>query len=194
MGLTSASKKIVVTWWSRAYCATCATRPGLHGRLRQLGRRAGTLYLPNEHWADPDQLWLWLPPTTSRPAALRGLGAGASLAAITAAVSHAHPDLPAQVSEELDASWRESCDDDGDAPERFIARIWPAVIAYAVTFAAQATDRPSHRPPWHVVESFDALPDHLRQLGTDLDIDHIHATLSVGLDILTDTLGLPTEP
>ncbi len=178
-------------WAAVVALLACAAGPGLYERLRRLGRRAGTLYLPNAHWADPGQLWLWLPPAAHRPAALRGLDVGASLGAVTAAVEEAHPDLAARVNDELRASWLES--HDGDAPERFTARIWPAVIAYVVTLAGQAADRPAYRPSWHVVESFDALPDHLHQLGTDLDLDHLHATLSVGLDIVPDILGLPTD-
>jgi hypothetical protein len=180
-------------WAAVVALLTCATRPGLHQRLQKLGRRAGSFYQPNQHWADPDRLWLWLPAVGDRPAALAGLGVGASLGSVAAAIDRAHPDLRERVRAELRYSWQEARDDEGDPPDRFVNEIWPAIIAYAVTFTTQTADRPTYRPPWHVVESFDALPDHLHQLGSDLDPDDVHATLTVGLEVLTDALGLPTD-
>ncbi|WP_225634658.1 hypothetical protein [Streptomyces solaniscabiei] len=73
-------------------------------------------------------------------------------------------------------------------------QLWPAVIAYAITLAAQEQERPGHRPPWHVLsDSFErgTLAGCFRQLGSSLDAQDLSVcfTLEVGLPVVAEALG-----
>lgn len=87
-------------------------------------------------------------------------------------------------------NWREAgLDDDEPVPDRFLDQVWPAVVAYAVSFCAQAVERPAHRPPLqHLLGSFDSLRDHLTLIGSGLAFDDIESTLGVGIDVITAAL------
>lgn len=42
---------------------------------------------------------------------------------------------------------------------RLSVELWTATVAYPASFDTQARERPTHRPPWHGLESCDATPD-----------------------------------
>ncbi|MFE0460426.1 hypothetical protein ACFW1A_14385 [Kitasatospora sp. NPDC058965] len=159
--------------------------------------QAGGLYLPAEHWSDPLLLWIWLPPGP-RPAALTALGPGASLKAVVAAIDIAHPDL----RERFRAALAEDLEEDPDDPQTdredyLVESLWPAVIAYAVSFGTQSQERPGHRPPWHVLsDSFEpgTLADHFEELGSELDGGSLAVTftLETGVRTVAEALGWTT--
>lgn len=198
--LFSRDLSIPAGWTAVAALIACAAGPGLPDLLRDLW--GPVLQLPGEHWSDPGQLWVWLPPH-GRPAALNKLGPGGSLAAVIDAVETAHPDLRerfrAQIRRDLDGGLG---DPDEDEPETdyLVERIWPAVIAYAVSMTTQAAERPEHRKPWHVISSFDeaVLAGHFEVLGSELDPEaglDVTFTLTIGIQVVSDVLlGVDDQP
>jgi hypothetical protein len=167
----------------------CAAPDGFGDRLHAMWRESGTLLIPSEQWSQPEQIWVWLPPT-DRPAPLDRFGPGARLGALVAALDEQVPDLR-QRARDMDAeNWREAgLDDDEPVPDRFLDQIWPAAVAYAVSFCAQAVERAAHRPPLqHLLGSFDSLRDHLTLIDSPLDFDDIESTLGVGIDTITSEL------
>jgi hypothetical protein len=135
-------------------------------------RWAETLDTPSEpepYWSDPARIWVWLPPRPARPDWLRDAGAGLDLGALVTRAAEFFPHATASLAAELDA---ELAMDDGDDLERDRAAevlqpgLWPALVAYAVSFATQIAERPGHREPWHVTESFEE--GRLRQVLTEL--------------------------
>ncbi|AVZ71121.1 hypothetical protein SLUN_01500 [Streptomyces lunaelactis] len=76
-------------WAAVAALLACAGAAQLGPVVNEAWKRV--LWAPGAHWSDA-MLWIWLPPV-SRPWALDGLGAGASLAAVVDAVERAHPGL-----------------------------------------------------------------------------------------------------
>jgi len=160
-----------------------------------MARRRRALDIPSQSWSDPGLIWIWLPPADRRPAPLAGFGPGARLGAVVAALDEALPDLREQVRAEQAQSWREGGglyddEDDEPVPDRFVAQVWPAAVAYAVSFAIQAAERPRHRPPLeHVLGSFDALPDHFGLVGSTLNVDDVEATIGVGIEVISRALG-----
>ncbi|GAB3161787.1 hypothetical protein GCM10027258_79440 [Amycolatopsis stemonae] len=168
--------------------------------LHEDWRGAGTSYVPREWWSSADQTWVWLPPVDQRPAALSGLGCGASLARVLAAVDHAHPDardrFHAYLAHELD----DGSDVDGPeqelVPSAVVERFWPAVVAYAVALLTQQAERPGQRRPWHVLASLE-LSDWLDVLAGDQDDDldayPVETLLRGGIITVRDLLD-PVEP
>jgi hypothetical protein len=99
----------------------------------------------DRRWNTPvDDTWIWLPPAEHRHPAFTSLGAGASLRVVVDTLEAGIPDIKTRAKRECrysDVRWRET--------------IWPAVVAYAVTFTTQASERPQHRKPVHVIASLD---------------------------------------
>jgi hypothetical protein len=152
-------------------------------------RNAGTFFIPSEQWSQPEQIWVWLPPA-DRPAPLDRFGPGTRLGAHVSTLDEALPDLRQRVRDIEAENWREAgLDDDDPVPDRFVEQVWPAAVAYAISFVAQAGERPAHRPPLqHLTGSFDSLRDHLRLIGSRLDFDDIESTLSVGVEVIIEAL------
>lgn len=176
-------------WAGPAALLACAAPADFGDRLHELWREAGTFVIPSDHWSQPEQIWVWLPPG-DRPAPLDRFGPGARLGALVAALDEHLPDLR-QRARDLDVeNWRDAgLDDDEPVPDRLLDRVWPAAVAYAVSLHTQAVERPTHRPPLqHLIGSFDALREHLNLIGSPLDFDDIEATLGVGIEVITDTL------
>ena len=145
----------------------CAAGPGLTSRLQAAWGRVPEVPLP--HWDDPGLLWIWLPPT-GRPQALARFGAGASLRAVVEAVQQAHPALHGRFRRRLDEDLEDDPEDPRPRPDYLVPQLWDAVIAYAVTFMTQTQERPGHRAPCHVTESFEegVLADHFSRLGSSI--------------------------
>ncbi|MFF9496544.1 hypothetical protein [Streptomyces flaveolus] len=172
-------------WAAVAALLACAGGTAFAERLHN----ADALEVPGGHWSDLGQLWIWLPPH-ARPAALDGLGAGAGLTRVVEAVEAAHPDLRERFRTQL----ADELEQDADGRYPLVEQLWPAVIAYAITLAAQEQERPGHRPPWHVLsDSFEpgALAGNFRQLGSSLDAHDLSVcfTLEVGLQVVAEALG-----
>lgn len=151
--------------------------------------------MPLPHWDDPGLLWIWLPPT-GRPQALARFGAGASLRAVVEAVQQAHPDLHGRFRRRLDEDLEDDPEDPRPRPDYLVPQLWDAVIAYAVTFMTQTQERPGHRAPCHVTESFEegVLADHFSRLGSTLDPRKdlsVISTLGVGVEVVIEALGGP---
>ncbi|MBR7826241.1 hypothetical protein KDK95_08010 [Actinospica sp. MGRD01-02] len=150
---------------------------------------------PPARWADPGILWIWLPPA-NRPAAFTGLGPGASLRAVAAAVEAAHPDLHDRFRSRLEAELGTPFPQDSDL---LVKELWPAAIAYAVTFATDKFERRWSRLP--AVNLFDfiqerSLADHFAHLRSMLTADRtIHAllTLEFGAQVVATALGWGTD-
>lgn len=206
---TARSLVLPAGWSAVQTLLCCLGGPGLPQRLRSEWRDAGTLFEPSGVWADPAQVWIWLPPAgVRRPAALSQLGAGASLGTITAALNRAHPDLQARYqalrAEDL-AEIRHDEDDDHEiedhpggedrlqVPAETIERCWPAVLAYATAMITQRGERPEHRDPWHVPESFE-LDELVRGLDPNLDSFHIETVLMAGIPAVLEVLDPPQAP
>jgi hypothetical protein len=180
-------------WSAVAALPASAARPSLGERLQAEWRRYGVVTLPSWWWSRPGDIWIWLPPASSRPRVLKGFGPGARLQAVVEAIDTAHPDLRQQVRDQLHEAHAEAGVEDGS--EGFVEAIWPALLAYVVAFTTQAAERPAHRAPLeHVVYSFDTFADHLGQLGSSLDDLDIQATLGVGLEAVGAALGLGVGP
>jgi hypothetical protein len=176
-------------WSAVAALLACAARPRLGDRLQDEWRRYGVVTFPSWWWSTPGDIWIWLPPASSRPRALKRFGLGARLEAVVEAIDTAHPDLRQQVRDELHIVHAEAGVEDGS--DGFVEAIWPAVLAYVVAFTTQAAERPAHRAPLeHVVYSFDTFADHLGQLGSSLDDLDIQSTLGAGLEVAAAALGL----
>jgi len=185
-------------WAAVAALLACAAGPGLEVLLEESWE--GVLEVPLGHWADPGSLWIWLPPS-DRPAALQGLGPGASLRAVTAAVQGAHPDLREafrrRLAEDLEQDEEPA---PGTAPHDYLVeQLWPAVIAYAVAFGTDGIERFGQSPP--VVDLSDCfeegvLADHFAQLRSALRPDHdldVIFTLGVGIRVVAEALGWATD-
>jgi hypothetical protein len=202
---TDRSVALPAGWAGVQVLLCCLGGPTLRERLRGIWRDNGTLFEPAGLWSDPSQAWIWLPPAPSRPAALSGLGCGASLAAVTAALDRAHPDLRSRFHARCDAEIAEWLDDEyGDddrpadagewrVPEEIVERFWPAVVAYTVALLTQQAERPGHRRPWHVLESFE-LGDWINTLDPHLDDDHMQTVMRVGILTIRDVLDPVAEP
>jgi hypothetical protein len=196
---TSHSVALPAGWSAAQALLCCLGGAALPRRLRAAWRDNGTLFEPAEVWSDPSRAWIWLPPAPRRPAALAGLGCGASLAAVSAAIDRTHPDLRARYHAVRDAEIAEYVADEyGDdvrpeddhglrVPEEIIERFWPTVIAYAVAMLTQQAERPEHRSPWHVLQSLE-LGDWITALDPDLDSYQVETVLRVGILTVRDTL------
>ncbi|MEU9761844.1 hypothetical protein AB0D98_19275 [Streptomyces sp. NPDC047987] len=182
-------------WTAVAALLACAGGQAFLDRLRgDDGRR-----LAADHWADAGRLWIPLPPA-ARPAALAGFGPGASLAAVVEAVDRAHPQLTGQVRNLIGAELNAELEDGEDAydpDDYFVARMWPAVVAYAVCLGTQAQERHRQRPPWHAVDRFaiDSLEDAFEQVGSDLSgaDPGVYWTLTLGVKVVAGALGWPVR-
>lgn len=206
----AASQNLAVpAGWAGAQALLCCLGgPELPDWLAAEWSANGTHYLPREWWADPAQTWVWLPPTDRRPAALANLGCGASLTHITAAIDRAHPNLRTACRDRRDAELDEFVADEyGEdvhdpeaaasrealrASDATFARIWPAAVAYTVAMLTQQAERPKHRSPWHVLQSFE-LPDWVDALVPGLDHYHVETVLRGGILTIRDALD-PREP
>jgi hypothetical protein len=186
--------------WSAVQVLLCCLGDAAFPRqLRAEWRDRGTLFEPASAWSNPSRAWIWLPSTRQRPAALAGLGCGASLAAVTAAVDRTHPDLravyQARRDDELAEGWADEygdddlgTEDDGlRVPEQIVDRFWPAAAAYAVAMLTQQSERPDQRSPWHVLESFE-LGDWIAVLDPDLDSYQVETVLRLGILTVRDVL------
>ncbi|MEV4237062.1 hypothetical protein AB0J47_18010 [Nocardia sp. NPDC049737] len=157
--------------------------------LKREWTAAGTVFEPLEWWHDPGQTWIWLPPADRRPSALADFGCGACLTHIAAAIDQAHPDLRAisranradEVSEYLEDGESDDLDD------ATLEQIWPAAIAYAVALLTQKYERPTHRAPWHVMESFE-LAEWLDELESDLDYFQVESVLGMAIPTILNAL------
>lgn len=184
-------------WTAVVALLACAGGPGSTTLLDREWRASGSLYAPAEHWGDPRRLWVWLPPRADRPAALSHLGCGASLGAVLDAVERAHPDLRDRVRDRLRDDLELDEEDADYTHDYLVEQVWPAVIAYAVTFGTQTGERGAHRPPWHVLDSLEegCLADHFEQAGSNLapvaDLGTIF-TLHTGIPVVAETLGWDT--
>jgi hypothetical protein len=109
---------------------------------------------PEPYWSDPAHTWVWLPPGMPARTGCRPPVPGSTLSALVTRADKLFPDAAARLAAELDTEW--AAEDDDDDLERQRAadvlqpRLWPALVAYAVSFATQVAERPSDRQPWHV--------------------------------------------
>lgn len=155
--------------WSAVAAVLALTCGANLGRRlqRELDRR-GEGQIATPRWDEPlDRSWLWLAPRERRHAAFAGLGAAASVAAITEALERYDPTLPQRarrVCQQEQVRWRPA--------------LWPAACAYALAFTTQSLERDRHRKPVHLVDS---LSDGLSQ---------IRAPFAVGGDALNVEAGL----
>ncbi len=176
-------------WTAVAALLATAAGPGLGKRLEAEWRRYSVMTLPSWWWSRPGDIWIWLPPASSRPHALQRLGPGARLEAVVQAFDAAHPDARQRVRDQLREVRAEAGAEAG--PDGFVEAIWPAVLAYVVAFTTQAVERPAHRALLeHVVYSFETFADHLGQLDSSMDHTDIELTLDVGLEVVAAALGL----
>lgn len=196
---TTRSVAMPAGWPAVQVLLCCLAGPGFGRRLRAEWRDNGTLFEPAEAWSNPSQTWIWLPPPSARPAGLAELGCGASLAAVTDTLDRTYPDLRARCQASRDREIAEYLadeygddDDQGDedalrAPGDVVERFWPAVIAYAVAMLTQQAERPRHRRPWHVLESFE-LGDWISVLDPSLDSFQVETMLRSGVLAVLETL------
>lgn len=183
--LTHADLAIPAGWTAVAAVLACAAGPAIHTALEHTA--------PPSHWTDPGDLWLWLPPT-NRPPALAGLASGASLRAVTASIEAAHPNLRKQFRRQLETELNTPFP---QHPDCLVEPLWPAAIAYAVTFATDRLERRAQRPP--TLNFFDciqerALADHLAHLGSSLAAHRVMdalITLEFGAQVVANALGWP---
>jgi hypothetical protein len=187
--LTATDLAIPAGWAGPAALLACAAPAGFGDRLHEAWRKAGTFFIPSEQWSQPEQIWVWLPPA-DRPAPLDRFGPGTRLGALVGTLDEALPGLRQRVRDIEAENGREAgLDDDDPVPDRFVEQVWPAAVAYAISFVAQAGERPAHRPPLqHLTGSFDSLRDHLTLIGSRLDFDDIESTLSVGVEVIIEAL------
>ncbi len=78
-------------------------------------------------------------------------------------------------------------------------RLWPAAICYAVTAATQSRERPTGHSPWDPLgDGFEegTLAGHFDQIGNTLDTGSPGPvfTLSIGVPLITEALGLNPSP
>ena len=66
-----------------------------------------------------------------------------------------------------------------------------ATASYPVAMLTQQDDRPNHRSPWHVLESFE-LGDWIHALDPDLDTYQVETVLREAIPFIRDTLD-PTD-
>lgn len=205
---TAQDLAIPAGWAGAQVLLCCLGGPTLPELLHTAWRAAGTMYEPLEYWWDPSMVWIWLPSPSRRPAALAELGCGASLAHITAAIDGAHPDLRTafrvrtdqEITDYLTGEYGDDVDHDIEATnnrdglrvsDAILDRFWPAAIAYTVAMLTQQDDWPSHRSPWHVLESFE-LGDWIHALDPDLDTYQVETVLREAIPFIRDTLD-PTD-
>lgn len=177
----------------------CLGGPGLPDWLHEDWRNAGTVYAPREWWSDPAQTWIWLPPAEQRPSALTGLGCGASLRHVLAAVDRTHPDARARFHAGLDEDGEYlDVDDEGleedepRVPDEVVERFWPAVVAYTVGLLTQRAERPLQRSPWHLLASLE-LSDWIDILAPDSDPYPVETVLRNGIITVRELLA-PVAP
>ncbi|WP_433194418.1 hypothetical protein ACQP1G_37560 [Nocardia sp. CA-107356] len=80
--------------------------------------------------------------------------------------------------------------DDGesdDLDDTTLERIWPAAVAYTVALLTQKTERPNHRTPWHVMESFE-LAEWIDELESDLDYYQVESVLGAAIPTILHAL------
>lgn len=195
-GMTLSDLAAPASWAAVATLLTCAAAPGLARRLADA--RVGWPWEPLEHWTEPGTAWIWLPPA-HRPAALSGFGPGASLDAITAAVNDAFPELLGSARQRISEAWGED-EDGGAARHEFpVEELWPAIIAYAVTFGTDEIERNPERPPnIDLTDCFEesVLGDHFAQVLSGLRPQRdlgVTATLEVGTRVVAEALGWSTQ-
>lgn len=198
--------------WAGVHALLCCLGgPDLPDTLTEAWHDAGLASLASHGWGDPGQTWVWLPPPDRRPAALAGLGCGAALAAIIAAIDRAHPGLRAAArtrddDDFYDGDDRDDRDDEFDndqvegdndrkdwrPPKATLNRIWPAAVAYTVALLTQQAERGHARRPWHVLYSFE-LAEWVAELDPDvaaggLDPYHVESVLRSGIPTLREAL------
>ncbi|MBC7299446.1 hypothetical protein [Nocardia salmonicida] len=183
----SVSVAVEAGWAGPRALLGCLGGRDFHTWLTRQWRMSGSLFEPRECWGDPGAMWIWLPPADQRPAALAELGCGAHLARICEAIDRAHPHLRAltraHCAEEM-SGYGEECEElDAVALER----VWRAAIAYAVAFLTHSAQRPSHRGPWHVMESFELAP-WIDMLDCDLDDLDVEFVLTAAIPTIRDAL------
>lgn len=180
-------------WTAVAALLACAAAPGLAARLTLEWAAIDSFAFPYEYWDQPGDLWIWLPPAKQRPPALAGLGPGARLQAVVAAIDTAHPDIRDRARD----LQHQASDEDHDSSDetvptgRFVDQMWPAAVAYAITFATQRAERPDTSGLWNVMGSFDELRSHLSAvLCCQLDFEDIESTLGCGIEVLAEALSI----
>ncbi|MFI6031845.1 hypothetical protein [Amycolatopsis magusensis] len=184
--ITSENLAIPAGWAGAQALLCCLGGPDLPAWLDTDWRNAGTSYPPREEWGGTGQTWVWLPAGEQRPAALAGLGGGASLTRVLAAIEQAHPDARDRFHAYLARDLHQGVDGDEDGhdeapvPGQTIDRFWPAVVAYTVALLTQHAERPGHRPPWHVLASLE-LSDWIDILAPDLDPYAVETVLRSGI-------------
>ncbi|MFD6334239.1 hypothetical protein ACFWGI_32290 [Streptomyces niveus] len=155
---------------------TCGPNLGTRlDRELKLRNRGGWPFVM-ERWGEPLQRsWIWLPPPAHRHKAFKHLGAGAALTALVDAVDRHDPTARAAA--------KALCRDSG---VRWRDSLWPAAIAYAVSFTTQGHERDRHRTPFHVVHS---LGDGLEQTMRPFAVTGAASNVEDGVEaILTHQL------
>ena len=187
---TSTTNLAIPAGWAGAQALLgCLGGSDFNRWLTAQWQASATIFRPLECWNDPGRAWIWLPPVEHRPRALADLGCGASLGAIAEAIDRAHPDLRA-ISKANRADDMSEYLEDGESDDLNDAtweQVWPAAVAYAVALLTQKTERPSHRTPWHVMESFE-LDEWIDELDSDLDCDHVESVLGVAIPTIVHAL------
>jgi hypothetical protein len=177
----------------------CLGGPALLSLLAREWKAARVTWLPGENWSSALATWVWLPPKEQRPPALAELGCGATLERVCSAVEDAHPELRdvfrARELEDLRVARMEDGDDPAGADDdpfrvaqAVFDRFWPAAIAFAVGLLTQQAERPAHRDPWHILESFE-LAEWIEVLDPALDDFQVECVLRYGVPIIRDALA-----
>ncbi len=160
-------------WDAVAAVLALCCGPGLGARLEREscnGRAA--------RWHDPEAgSWIWLPPPGTRHPAFAGLGAGATVPALTAAIGCHDPGLRGEA--------RRICREDGI---RWRDSLWDSAVAYAVAFTTQAGERNRHRKPVHVTDS---LSDGLSLIMEPFRVRGDAANVEHGLQAILERLLFP---
>jgi hypothetical protein len=186
--------------WSGVQALLCCLGgPALSPLLTREWEELHLLSEPGEHWSNPLAVWIWLPPEEHRPQALARLGCGATLERVGAAIEDAHPGLRDVFRMRDLQTVREVRMENGDDPagadddplqvsQEVLDRFWPAAIAFAVGLLTQHAERPAHRGPWHILESFELAP-WIQVLDPALDYFHVESVLRRGISIIRDALA-----
>lgn len=164
-----------------------AAADGFADRLQTAWREAGTFFVPSPQWAQPELIWVWLPPG-DRPVPLDRFGAGARLGALVSALDMQIPELRQRARDVHAENQRDAGIDDASHGQ-LLEQMWPVAVAYAVSLQTQAVERVQHRAPLeHLLGSFDALRDHLTLVESALDFDDVESALSVGITVISEAL------
>ena len=152
---------------------------------------------PTRGGATPTRAGIWLPRPEQRPAWQAALGPCARPDALVTALETAHPALREAFVEERHAHFLDQIDDDPDDPRHRIDGAdtldhgWRAAVSYATALHTDTTDHPERGDPWHALDSFDSLHEHLLGLPGESDDILLSAMLHAGATAISEAGAIP---